>query len=137
MRVYVAGAINADNIISTLNNIKQGIAMGAKLIRMGYSPFIPHLDYQLQFFEDLTIEQYYKYSIAWLKVADIVLVLPNSENSKGTQAEIVRAKELGIPVVYNLDELEKCCANLGDNYSKKYNNEYEYTWGDDDAKNNI
>ncbi|KKL26448.1 hypothetical protein LCGC14_2395160, partial [marine sediment metagenome] len=41
----------------------------------------------------------YRYSIAWLEVSDEVWVMPNSENSKGTQVEIKRAKELNIPVV--------------------------------------
>jgi len=48
----------------------------------------------------LTVEDYYRYSMAWLEVADEVWVLPNSESSKGTQAEIKRAKELFIPVKY-------------------------------------
>jgi hypothetical protein len=33
--------------------------------------------------------------------------MKNSENSKGTQNEIKRAKELGIPIYYSLEELIK------------------------------
>jgi hypothetical protein len=36
-----------------------------------------------------------------LEKCDIVYVLPNYENSKGTIAEIKRAKELAIPVTYS------------------------------------
>ncbi len=75
--------------------------MGAKLIKQGHSPFVPHIDFLFQFFEDLKIEDYYRYSMAWLEASDIVLVLPNSENSKGTQIEIARAKELGIPIAHS------------------------------------
>ena len=50
---------------------------------------------------------YYKYGIAWLDVSNAVLVVPGSENSKGTQKEIERAKELRIPVFYNLKDLEE------------------------------
>ena len=38
--------------------------------------------------------------MAWLEVSDEVWVLPNSENSKGTQGEIKRAEKLDIPVKY-------------------------------------
>ena len=51
--------------------------------------------------EKLDVEAYYRYSMAWLEVSDAVFVLPNSENSKGTQAEIKRAEELNIPVYHD------------------------------------
>jgi len=55
----------------------------------------------------------YKFISVWLSVAgdyckevsDCLYVLPNSENSKGTQAEIKRAKELNIPIFYSIDEI--------------------------------
>ena len=86
MRIYVAGAINANNVIAVMNNIKLGIYMGAQIIELGHSPFVPHLDYQFQFFKDLTIEDYRRYSMDWLEVSDIVFVLPESESSVGTIA---------------------------------------------------
>jgi hypothetical protein len=43
----------------------------------------------------------------WLQVSDALLVLPNSEDSKGTQAEVELARELGIPVYYDIVELRK------------------------------
>lgn len=104
IRVYVAGAINANNVIDTLKNIKNGIRTSAGLIKTGFfAPFCPHLDYQYSFFEDITIEEYYEYSMSWLEVSDVVVVLPNSENSMGVKEEIKRAKELGIKIIY-LDE---------------------------------
>ena len=53
--------------------------------------------------EKLTVEDYYNYSITWLEASDAVWVLPNSEHSKGTQAEVKRAIELGIPVYHSLE----------------------------------
>jgi hypothetical protein len=41
----------------------------------------------------------------WLEVSDIVYVLPGFETSKGTLAEIERAEELNIPIVYSFEEL--------------------------------
>jgi hypothetical protein len=106
MRVYVAGKYSDDNIIGCLNNIHDGIKASVEVLKLGHSPFCPFLDYQFQLFDKtLTVEDYYKYSMAWLEVSDCVLVLPNSENSKGTQAEIERAIELGIPVVYEIGKV--------------------------------
>lgn len=106
-RIYVAGKYSADNVISVLNNIHDGTKMSVEVLKAGYSPFCPWLDYQFQFYDKtLTVDDYYRYSMAWLEVSDAMLVLPNSENSKGTQKEILRAIELGIPIYRNLKEID-------------------------------
>jgi len=110
LRVYVAGAYSADNVITVLDNMRKGMRKGLEVLLKGYSPFVPWFDYHFQFMlredEELTVEDYYRYSMAWLEVSDVVLVLPDSEKSKGTQAEIKRAEELEIPVVYSIEELD-------------------------------
>lgn len=101
MRIYVAGRYSDTNIIGCLNNIHDGIKASIEVLKQGHACFCPWLDYQFQFFDKtLTVEDYYRYSMAWLEVSDEIWVLPNSENSKGTQAEIKRAKELNIPVKF-------------------------------------
>ena len=97
-RVYVAGKYSADNVISILDNIRVGIKTSAAIMKLGISPFCPWLDYPFQFFEKLEVKDFYNYSMAWLEVSDEVWVLPDWKNSKGTIAEIKRAKELNIPV---------------------------------------
>jgi hypothetical protein len=99
-RIYVAGKYSSDNIIQGLQNMREGMKASAKILKLGYAPFCPFLDYQFSFFEDVTVEEYYAYSMAWLEVSDEVWVLPGWEKSKGTKAEIKRAKELDIPVEY-------------------------------------
>ena len=54
---------------------------------------------------DFTVEQFYNFSMAWLEVSDAVFLLNGWEKSKGTLAEIERAKELGIPFFDNLPGL--------------------------------
>jgi hypothetical protein len=105
MRIYVAGSYSADNVIDVLSNIRRGIAYCARLIKEGHSPFCPWLDYQFSFFQDLSVEDYYRYSMAWLEVSEMVHVLPGSENSKGTQREIEFAEdELCLPIFYLREE---------------------------------
>ena len=52
------------------------------------------------------MQYYYNYTMEWLKVSDMVLVCPNWQNSKGTKAEIEKAKELGIPVYFDIEEIK-------------------------------
>jgi hypothetical protein len=108
MRVYVAGKYSDSNIINCLNNMHDGMKASVEVLKLGYACFCPWLDYQFQFFDkSLVVEDYYRYSMAWLEVSNCVLVLPNFENSKGTLAEIKRAKELNIPIFYSLEELKQ------------------------------
>ena len=100
-RIYVAGAYSADNVITVLNNIAKGQKMCADILADGNAPFCPWLDYQFQLHrQDLTVKDYYRYSMAWLEVSDEVWVMRGWEQSKGTIAEIKRAQELNIRVTY-------------------------------------
>lgn len=109
-RVYVAGPYNADNVIGVLNNIRAGIDMCTKIIvDLKISPFCPWLDFLYQFVgkgNQMTINDYYRYSIDWLEVSDVMLVLPGFEHSKGTQAEISMAIVKDIPIFYDYKALK-------------------------------
>jgi hypothetical protein len=107
-RVYIAGSYNAPNIIQCLDNIRNGIKMATEVILAGYAPFCPWLDYQYRLINPyITREMFQEQGLAWVDAADAMLVMPNSEDSKGTQAEIARARELGIPVYYDFDQLKR------------------------------
>jgi hypothetical protein len=113
IKVYVAGAYSADNVLSVLQNIGRGEKACAELFRLGFAPFCPWSD---RIFithnpsAHFTIEDFYEYSITWLEVSEVMLVLPSHSESGGTVKEIARANELKIPVVYSIDELVKFCA---------------------------
>ncbi len=107
-RVYVAGAYSADNVLDVLKNIGRGEWYASKIFRMGFAPFCPwhDKDYVIKNWNsNFTVEQFYKYSLAWLEVCDIMFIVPGYEKSKGTLAEIKKAQELGISLVYNFNEL--------------------------------
>jgi len=111
-RIYVAGAYSANNVLAVLDNIRNGMRAGLEVLLLGYSPFVPWFDFHFQLMlrenEKLTVDDYYKYSMAWLEVSDAVYVLPGYEESKGTAAEIARAHELSIPVYYDIEDLKVC-----------------------------
>lgn len=107
IKVYVAGAISSPVLEQGLMNLRQGILAGAELMKLGFNPFVPHLNAQYSLVQDefIDVKTHYECDLAWLTVCDCMLVLPNYEQSKGVAAEIEFAKQNGIPVYYNIDEL--------------------------------
>ncbi|MEN6423660.1 MAG: DUF4406 domain-containing protein [Smithella sp.] len=104
-RVYVAGSYSADNVLDVLRNIGRGEEACTKLFLLGFAPFCPWHDKDFILRrpdETFTVTMFYDYSMSWLDVSEAILVLPNSENSKGTQKELDRARELGIPIFDNI-----------------------------------
>jgi len=106
-RVYVAGAYSADNVIDVLGNMRRGMQLSLKVLQAGYAPFVPWFDYHFSLLGEVTLQDYYDYSMAWLEVSDAVLVTPGWEESNGTKTEIERAEELGLPVYFSMEELLK------------------------------
>lgn len=105
-RVYVAGKLS-DMPAGYIRNMHQMIRHADIIRRAGFAPFTPCLDILIGLVAgNISEGEYYKIGLSWLEVADAMFVLPNSEDSKGTQHEIEKAEELNIPVFYTLQELE-------------------------------
>lgn len=109
LRVYVAGAYSADNLMDVFHNMKRGMRTGSQLLQLGFAPFVPWLDHHLVFMmqndEKLSVEDFYEYSLSWLRVSEVMLVLPGYEKSQGTLKEIKVAEELNISIFYSLDQM--------------------------------
>ena len=104
-RVYVAGRIN-DKAVDYIVNMHKMMDFANEIRRMGFAVFVPCLDVLMGIkFGDYTYEDYADNNMAWVEVSDILFVCPGYENSKGTLAEIKRATELNIKIVYELDGL--------------------------------
>lgn len=106
-RIYVAGAYGAQHILDVLENMRRGMDIAAKLFQRGFAPWTPWHDYHHMLmredYRELQPEDFYRYGIEWLRVSDYMMVVPQSERSHGTQAEIKFAKEHAIPVFYWMD----------------------------------
>jgi hypothetical protein len=105
-RVYVAGAYGASTVNDVMGNMRRGLQLSAEVLRHGFAVYSPWTDCLLHFHQEFTIEECYSYSMPWLEVSDAVVVVEkNRETSRGTQSEIKRASELGIPVFFSKEEL--------------------------------
>ena len=105
-RIYVAGKLN-DDAVGYLKNVSTMVKKSIAVQKCGFSVFVPCLDILMGIVDgNFGYTDYANNNMTWLEVADAVLVLENSENSKGTQAEIKRAGELNIPVFYDIEELK-------------------------------
>lgn len=105
-RVYVAGKYNDSNVIDVLDNIRIGIEVGCNLLERGYAPFVPFLDFQFGLVRRFEIEEYKRYSMAWVDVCDAVFMLRSGERSEGAKAEAEHAHMLGIPVFTTMTALD-------------------------------
>jgi hypothetical protein len=104
--VYVAGPYSADNVLDVLRHIGTGLRVCEELFRRGFAPFCPWADHQYEFYHNHTKEDYYESSIAWLDAADVIYVHALRPGSVGTAKEIELAKELHIPVFFDIASLE-------------------------------
>lgn len=107
LRVYVAGAYSAKTAIGIFDNMQRGIAGAAAVFKAGFAPYAPWLDYQYILSGEVRAEaDFYELGMAWLIASDAILVITEGlKESKGTQAEIKRAEEQGIPIFYSLRDL--------------------------------
>ena len=108
IKVYVAGKYSDTNVVAVLKNIGIGERFAADLFGKGFAPFCPWHDKDFIIkrpFSNYTVEQFYEYSIVWLKCCDCILLVPGWETSKGTLEEIRIAKENDIPVFETMEEL--------------------------------
>lgn len=107
-RIYIAGPYSADNVMDVLHNIRKGIQMSYEVMKLGYSPFCPFLDFHFVLMDigsELKLEDFYRYSIDWLAVSDAILLIDGWQDSKGSVKEWEYAKKNNIPVFYSISEL--------------------------------
>ena len=108
--VYVAGPISKGD---THVNVRNGMLAGLELIKRGFVPFVPHLDYGMRFLDPETMhyENILAQDFAWIKRCDALLRLPGE--SPGADREEAHAIKNDILVTSSIGYLEHCNANHG------------------------
>lgn len=99
--IYVSGPMTKGNFIQ---NIRAGINTGNELRIMGYIPFIPHLStlWELVANPCPGYEDMMDYDLELVKRCDLIYRMPGE--SPGADREVALARELGIPVLFSLEE---------------------------------
>ena len=111
--VYIAGPLTPhgpnNHAIEYLGHVAEMLKVARTLIKKGYAPFCPAIDFA--YFlntEDTPSEREIKdVSLAFLLVSNAVYMLPGWTFSAGCKVEYELARELGIPIVYSMEQLEE------------------------------
>ena len=99
-RIYIGGKLSAD-AVDYIKNLHILCEWAEKIRRIGYSVFVPGLDFLMGFkFGNWDYDDYIRNSLEWLKVSDALFIVPDSLQSKGVQIEIEVAKGNNIPIYY-------------------------------------
>lgn len=99
MKIYVAGPYSSDPELNTNRSIFYGDWIRA----LGHTPFIPHLTHFWEQRHQHPYEFWLDYDMEWLLVCDAVFRFDGA--SSGADAEVEKAKELGMPVYYSTAEI--------------------------------
>jgi len=108
MRIYIAGPLTADTDEAVLQNCQKAIDAGIELMRMGHTPFVPHL---MHWFDtrargkgvNFSWEDYISWCLAWLEQCEALLFLGSSP---GADVELEAAKKAGKRIFYSVDEVQ-------------------------------
>jgi hypothetical protein len=112
LRVYVVGKYRDPDVLKLFGNIRRGIVVSARLIQLGFAPFCPFLDFLYllclpnNYCGDIGVDKLQAQGMRWLEVSDCVYAIQEGiETSEGSQMEMKRAEELGIPIFNSLVDL--------------------------------
>lgn len=100
LRVYVAGPYTKPDPDT---NTDKAIAVANHLLDAGFAPFVPHLTHFWEQRHHRPYEDWMQLDVAWVAVCDALLRMPGE--SSGADREVALAKELGIPVYMDVEEL--------------------------------
>lgn len=106
MFVYISGPMTAKHGHTVEENVAAGLRVFLECLRRGIPAFCPHLSGAFpSAWSDITWEAWLAYDLAVIDRCTHVLALPRWEQSAGALKEIEYARAVGVPVVFEIDEL--------------------------------
>ena len=100
MRIYIASPYTGDEAI----NVRNACHVADILVERGHVPFIPHLSHLWQLISPKSYSFWRTYTATFIiDWADAIFRLQGE--STGVDSEVKLAKELGIPVYYNIYDI--------------------------------
>jgi len=104
---YVAGPYDANSTYDIVQNIRRAEVVALSLWKMGYAVICPHKNSSLLDNEECPREIWINGYLEILRRCDLLVVIPNWEDSAGTRDEISLAGMSDIPTFYWPDDLQK------------------------------
>jgi hypothetical protein len=100
--VYVAGPYTAPTAQQIQENVDRAIDAGNALLDAGLFPYVPHLSHYQHQRKQQHYEVWMALDLSVIRRMDALLRLPGA--SSGADREVALAKEIGIPVLWSVDE---------------------------------
>jgi len=97
IKIYIASPYTKGDVAV---NVKRQLDAADELIELGFAPFVPLYYHFQHMFSPKPYETWTKLDNEWIQQCDALLRLKGE--SKGADAEVKLAEELGIPVFYNI-----------------------------------
>ena len=103
MKIFVSGPLNSD-ACGYLKNVHNMLVIANELRKKGHHPFVPCYDLLLGIFDGyLNYDDYFNSNSAYIECCDAMFFIGHSN---GADRELEIAKNLGLKIFYNLDEVE-------------------------------
>jgi len=110
LRIYVAGPYSPGEcdthsaVALATRNTESAIEIGIEIFKKGHVAFIPHLSHYVHINKNCPLD------LPWYTIDNTFLdnwaeAIYYMSPSKGADAELKRAKDLGLKVFYNLNEI--------------------------------
>jgi len=97
--IYIIGKYTDAKEDNIMKNIEKAKKEGIRIAKKGYAVICPHTNF-LGHKEMIGYEKIMKECFVLIKRVDIVYVLNNYKNSKGSKREIILAKKLKKEILY-------------------------------------
>lgn len=106
-KIYIAGPITAPTEDMMIANVQRAINVCIVLLKMGHTPFCPHLTYYMDVYAqdrgiEITWDEYMRWDNEWLKQCDSLFFIAPS---RGANIELERAQERGMKIYRSLTEV--------------------------------
>jgi hypothetical protein len=101
--VYLCGPYSGQ----TEKNIFQARETAKQIWEAGFTAVTPHLNtYNFHLDCKCTYQDYIEGDLEILSRCDYLLLLPGWEHSQGAKIELEKAKQMGMPIFLNIDDLK-------------------------------
>lgn len=98
LKVYIAGPYSGEQA----DHVHQAALVWFAIVQAGHLPFLPHCWHLLHLIRPHPYEFWMTQCLAWLAACDCVVRLEG--DSPGADREVERAKQLGMPVYFGVQE---------------------------------